>query len=291
VGDVEKALLAGGIPREPMTDHPGLLFIRRSIPGGHYYFIANRGSTAVNDWTPLSVAAQSVVLMDPANGRTGVADLLPAADGKTQIHLHLEPGQSLIARTFTAKIVHGDAWKDWQDDGTPITLTGTWQVKFVQGGPALPAPFQTDKLGSWTDFGDKEAQRFAGSATYSISFDAPSVTAGHWAIDLGQVCQSAPVKLNGSDLGTVYTAPFCVGTDTLLPKGNLLEVEVTNVSANRIRDLDQRCVKWKNFHDINFVSDVDSTYKPFDASHWPLTPSGLLGPVTLQPEKPLVTTP
>ena len=66
----------------------------------------------------------------------------------------------------------------------------------------------------------------------------------------------------------------------LKPKGNVLEVEVTNVSANRIRDLDRRGVKWKNFYDINIVN-LD--YKPFDASNWPLTDSGLLGPVTLTP--------
>ena len=39
-------------------------------------------------------------------------------------------------------------------------------------------------------------------------------------------------------------------------------------------------MKWKNFYDINFVG-LD--YKPFDASNWPLTDSGLLGPVTLTP--------
>jgi hypothetical protein len=57
-----------------------------------------------------------------------------------------------------------------------------------------------------------------------------------------------------------------------------LEVEVANVSANRIRDLDRRGIQWKNFHDINFVN-LD--YHPFNASDWPLTDSGLLGPVTL----------
>jgi hypothetical protein len=57
-------------------------------------------------------------------------------------------------------------------------------------------------------------------------------------------------------------------------------VEVTNVSANRIRDLDRRKIPWKIFYDINFVS---VRYKPFDASDWPLTDSGLLGPVTLTP--------
>jgi hypothetical protein len=38
-------------------------------------------------------------------------------------------------------------------------------------------------------------------------------------------------------------------------------------------------VKWRIFHDINFMS---ITGKRFDASEWPLTDSGLLGPVTLQ---------
>jgi hypothetical protein len=37
-------------------------------------------------------------------------------------------------------------------------------------------------------------------------------------------------------------------------------------------------VPWKVFRDINIV---DINYKPFDASHWPLTDCGLLGPVTL----------
>jgi hypothetical protein len=50
------------------------------------------------------------------------------------------------------------------------------------------------------------------------------------------------------------------------------------VAANRIRDLDRRGVNWKIFKDINLVN-VD--YQPFDASNWPLTDCGLLGPVTL----------
>jgi hypothetical protein len=65
-----------------------------------------------------------------------------------------------------------------------------------------------------------------------------------------------------------------------VPGDNLLEVEVTNVAANRIRDLDQRRVNWKSFYEINFVN---RNYRPFDASDWPLRDSGLLGPVVLSP--------
>jgi hypothetical protein len=49
---------------------------------------------------------------------------------------------------------------------------------------------------------------------------------------------------------------------------------VTNVSANRIRKLDRERVNWKNFYEINFV---DIQYKPFDASSWEVTESGLQG--------------
>jgi hypothetical protein len=64
----------------------------------------------------------------------------------------------------------------------------------------------------------------------------------------------------------------------LKPDGNRIEVEVTNTSANRIRDLDRRRVKWREFYDINVVN-LD--YKPFEASDWPLAEAGLIGPVTL----------
>jgi hypothetical protein len=158
----------------------------------------------------------------------------------------------------------------------------------------LPAPFQTAKLASWTELGDTNAQSFAGTARYSITFDASSLesrlqtSSGDggtlkrehqtYFLDLGDVRQSARVKLNGKDYGTLITPPFRILVDNLKVKDNVLEVEVTSVSANRIRDLDRRGVPWKNFHDINFVN-ID--YKPFNAADWPLTDSGLLGPVNL----------
>jgi hypothetical protein len=75
--------------------------------------------------------------------------------------------------------------------------------------------------------------------------------------------------------------PFRLDISGLLKTGaNTIEIEVTNLSANRIRDLDRRKVEWKKFHEINIV---DHNYKKFDASDWPDEPSGLLGPVKLIP--------
>jgi len=114
----------------------------------------------------------------------------------------------------------------------------------------------------------------------SVSNSQFAIRNSQFFLDLGDVRQSARVKLNGKDYGTLITPPFRVVVDNLKPTGNTLEVEVTSVAANRIRDLDRRSVPWKTFRDINIV---DLNYKPFDASHWPLTDCGLLGPVTLYP--------
>jgi hypothetical protein len=164
----------------------------------------------------------------------------------------------------------------------PTILSGKWSVTFIDGGPTLPPPFQTDKLESWTSLGGPTAQIFAGTARYSLTFDAPDGVIGPCAIDLGDVRQSARVWLNRKALGTVIIPPFRVQAGDLLPRGNVLTVEVTNTSANRVRDLDVRHVPWKIFEKPNVLS---AAYGAFDASGWPLTDSGLLGPVTLYPEK------
>jgi hypothetical protein len=279
VGDLELALGLAGVARESLVDHPGLVFIRRAFEGGRHYFLSNRGEQAVSGWVPLATAARSVGLLDPLTGSAGLAATEPGERAQTKVLLQLAPGESVILRTFDDRVPAASKWDYRMPSGRPMEIKGRWQVKFTQGGPVLPDAFQTDKLASWTELGDQEAQRFAGSALYSITFDAPPGSGTHW-LDLGQVRESARVRLNGKDLGTRFIPPFRFPIDELKATGNTLEIEVTNLAANRIRDLDRRKVVWRKFHDINLVN-ID--YKPFDASAWPLMESGLIGPVTLLP--------
>ena len=282
VGDLETALLTAGIRREPMFDHPGVMCVRRSVGREGYYFIANRSETlALTDWVPLGRPADTVLIMDPLTGRTGSGAVRKAAGGATEVFLSLAAGESIILRI--AERGPGaikSRWVFWEPAGAPLELRGTWKVTFLEGGPQLPSPFETRRLVSWTELGGPQAESYAGTARYSVTFDAPGGPAGRWRLDLGRVFQSARVRVNGEDLGSLFAPPFRTVLGSLKPKGNLLEVEVTNTSANRIRDLDRRGVKWKNFYDINFVN-ID--YKPFDASNWLVSDSGLLGPVTLTP--------
>jgi len=254
-----------------LVDIPGLQFIRRATGDGRYYFIANQGTNSVNGWVILTTEFASVAIMDPMTSRIGMAETC-----RGNVRLQLAPGQSIILRTFKTKVT-GEPWRYNEPGETVTEIKGTWQVKFIQGGPELPASFRTDKLASWTAQGG-EAERFAGTALYSTTFDAPAGK-GPWLLDLGEVCHSARVRINGSDLGTLIMPPYRVRVEQLKPTGNVLEVEVTNLSANRLRDLDRRKAQWRIFNDINFVS---INYKGFDASAWPVRNSGLLGPVTFR---------
>jgi hypothetical protein len=281
-GDEVGALLASaGVAREPMLDH-GLQLVRRRHASGRHYFVVNRGERAFDGWVPLATEAAAAALLDPlAPARAGMAGLRRGASGQAELRLQLAPGESVVVRTFAGSSGPVASWPYAREAGAPVALSGTWSVRFLEGGPARPAPYDSGELASWTTRSDPELKRFAGTALYTLEFEHPTGGSGEWRLDLGEVRESARVSLNGAPLGTLWSRPFRlrVGPE-LRPGRNRLELEVTNLAANRVRDLDQRGVPWKRFHDINIV-DID--YKPLDASTWPLRESGLLGPVTLTP--------
>jgi hypothetical protein len=280
-GALSRALAGTAVRREPMADL-GMEYIRRKHETGHHYFIANLTASPVDQWVTLGVPFASAVIMDPRSAETGVARMR-----NKQVYLQLEPGETRIIRTFDERMAGGQPWPVLGTAGDPLPVRGNWKVSFVDGGPVLPADTTMTELKSWTGTGDAEATRFAGTARYSIQMEIPRM-AGEWRIDLGDVRESARVFINGEEAAGLFGVPFraLVGRH-LKPGNNLLEIEVTNLSANRIRDMDVRKVPWKNYHDSNIM---DQNYKPFDASRWPLAPSGLLGPVTLTPMKALPMT-
>ncbi|MFM9092915.1 MAG: glycosylhydrolase-like jelly roll fold domain-containing protein, partial [Verrucomicrobiota bacterium] len=258
----------------------GLAWIRRATPEGRDYFIAHLGAREHRVWIPLGTLARCV-RMDPLDGRTGLLPQRPAAGG-TEVWLELAPGESVILRALDAEPAGAvPSWPVVADAGPALALNGEWQVEFVAGGPELPSPLRTPALRSWTELGGEATQRFGGTARYRLEFEAPAQPAADWRLDLGDVRESSRVTLNGQPAGTAWSVPYRLQLNGLVRPGrNVLELEVTNLAANRIRDLDRRKVDWKVMREINFVN---INYKPFDATGWPLQPSGLLGPVTLTP--------
>jgi hypothetical protein len=231
----------------------------------------------------LGVTADTARITDPLTGRSGSA-VLEANDSRASVFLELEPGESLLISTSSSPAATGPEWDWFEPVGDPVPIAGDWTIEFIDGGPELPSAIATSALASWTDLGGDAARRFAGTARYRIAFDAPAIDADAWSLDLGDVRDSARVRLNGRDVATAWSLPFKVSLDGALEPGrNVLEIEVTNVAANRIRDMDAEGVEWKIMREINFVN---VRYEPFDAADWPIEPAGLLGPIALVPMRP-----
>lgn len=279
--DYEALLAAAGVRREAVVDS-GVRFIRRKHETGHHYFLSNFGSQTLDGWTTLGVQAQSAVLLDPrVADRAGVAAVRTLPGGIAECYLQLAPGESCVLRTFTERHVTGPAWpyRRILEDQPALELTGPWSVTFLEGGPELPENYTADRLESWTMRGGT-AETFAGTARYEMTFELGSKPEDY-LLDLGRVCESARVYINDQYVGALFSLPFRVPIGAYTrPGANTIAIEVTNLAANRIRDMDRRGVPWKKFHDANFVN---IRYKPFDASKWPLMDSGLLGPVRLLP--------
>ncbi|OXU14009.1 glycosyl hydrolase [Sedimentisphaera salicampi] len=278
---IDSLLNKSNLKRETFADK-GIRFVRRSRDEGFNYFLVNLSDNNIDGWIELSKQAESVLLIDPLYEEKFGRAAIKKANGKTNVYIQLRPDQSIILKTFSSQKCGAGQWEYCEKTCKPIEIEGRWDVEFVSGGPALPEGEKIKALMSWTNFKDEQCRRFHGTARYSIRFDKPDIQADKWKLGLGEVCSSARIYLNGKLLGVVWAKPFVIDVNELKSEDNLLQVEVTNLPANRIRDLDKRDVDWKYFYNINVV-DID--YEPFDASDWPIKKSGLLGPVVLTPQK------
>lgn len=278
--DVAKGLAKHNVPRETMAD-AGLQFIRRKIDGGAYYFIANQTAKTFDDWLKPALPAASVQILNPLNGDAG-----DAAFRAGRVRLQLTPGESLILKLHDKPCKGSKPWAYHKKAGDPIPVKGRWTVKFIDGAPELPASYTVDELACWTKAPDEKAKAFAGRASYNITFTLDAEALGDtesrdWLLDLGDVRESARIAVNGYPLGTIFCLPFSLPVGKYLKPGkNILTVDVINLSANRIRQLDAQGKKWKIMKDINIVT---VNYQTITPAKWPLQPSGLLGPVTLTP--------
>jgi hypothetical protein len=119
-------LTKAGVARESLVDQAGLLFIRRSFEGGRHYFIANRSEQPLNGWVTLATKAASVAIMNAMTGQVGIGAMRQNSDGMAQVYLQLQPGESVILRTFAERKIKAPAWSYWQAVGQPVELTGSW---------------------------------------------------------------------------------------------------------------------------------------------------------------------
>jgi hypothetical protein len=133
---------------------------------------------------------------------------------------------------------------------------------------------------------DQGIKYFSGTATYKTTFTlSEDQTNGPCLLDLGKVFDIARIRMNGKDLGVVWTAPWSVDITSARKVGtNELEIEVTNCWANRlIGDSGLPEVKRLTHTNVRMLPERGKyrDYEAFSAKD-SLLSSGLQGPVLIE---------
>jgi hypothetical protein len=209
---------------------------------------ANPGAPAL-DWAPMEVLA----------GEKGGAMLLAWKPGRYE--LKSADGK---ASAVEVKVVP-----------EPLPIAGPWEVTFPPDWGA-PARVTLEKLISWSEHADPGVKYYSGTGTYRKTFavppDLPAPGRRLW-LDLGDVQVMARVRLNGRDVGILWTPPFRVDVTEIVKAGeNALEIVVANVWTNRLKG-DQLLPAEKRLTRTEGAVKLSKDARLCD--------SGLLGPVRI----------
>jgi hypothetical protein len=275
---------------ETMKTQLGLKAIRRKNANGYHYFMANltpRDIFTGVSYQELAVPFKDALWFNPLNGEITRAKI---KDGKIQIELR--SGESMILQTFnealptnlTCRAIAPYAICDATSDGfveheIHKAIEGPWTLSFTEESPKVGKSFTLDKLQTWETL-DEQTKVTMGTGIYTTRFKlSKKEAAEHWLIALGDVRESARVYINGQFIGCAWSVPFILDTKHTLKAGdNELRIEVTNLPANRIADLDRKGVKWRKMEEINVV---DINYKKTLYDQWEPMPSGLNSEIKL----------
>lgn len=268
---------------ESIKTQYGLKMIRRSNPTGYHYFIANLTSNNVNGIVDLAVNYKSAMWFNPLNGERYKAE---SDKGKLKIDMH--SGESMILETFTnpdtsieSQIASLGQKKDNPYDNRGKILQNGWYLKFTESVPSINDRIPIDSLKTWEGINDS-TKILMGTGVYTINIKLSSndlKNCNDWIIDLGDVRESARVYVNDQFIGCAWSVPYSLQFSNIFkPGNNIIRIEVTNLPANRISDLDRKGYKWRKFNEINIV---DINYKNSSYAGWKPVPSGLNSRVML----------
>ncbi|MCS7023497.1 MAG: glycosyl hydrolase [Bryobacteraceae bacterium] len=258
----------------------GFDFTHRRTPQAEIYFIRNRTRSELAGELLFRVAGRRPEIWDPVTGRIEKAVPWRSEADRTAVSLRLAPLGStfVLFRQISALPPREPTPAQRLRVSTAeqsFRIPGPWQVEFPAPLPSL----EMRDLVSWTQLEKEQHRYFSGIVRYRTSFDVPAswLRAGQVSVlDLGRLWAIASVRMNGQELGVVWTEPFQVDASRALRAGkNELEIEVANTWHNRLVG-DAQLPPDRRQTATNILVSDNVAWKD-----WPLRDSGLFGPVTL----------
>jgi len=281
--------------KEDFTSPGSIRYIHRKTDEKDIYFISNRTDSMLAEICTFRMISGVPELWDPVTGEIRILADYSVKDGRTSIPIKLDQSQSFFI-VFDRATAKQDAPKSNFPEITEIEkLKGSWEVSFDPkwGGPDK---ITFEKLIDWVNHAEEGIKFYSGIARYRKTFDVPNTielanNSGIY-LDLGEVKNMARVKLNGKDLGVIWTSPWRVNiSDVFKEKENKLEIEIANLWGNRLVGDDRlpddgvKDGKWPEWFlegKPRTSGRFTFTTRRFYRKEAPLQSSGLIGPVTIK---------
>jgi hypothetical protein len=281
---------------EDFKSSGNIRYTHRSLENLDIYFISNKTEAMLADTCIFRDASPDAEVWNPVTGEITQIQCYPANNKTIAVPVKLDAHQSLFIMFYHGKndIEKGKA-ETFQDKNTVMKLEGEWNVSFdtIWGGPENVV---FDELHDWAESKDEGIKYYSGIAVYRKNFDLPEnhdINEGtRYYLDLGRVKNMGKIKLNGKDLGVLWTAPWQVEiTDILKNEDNNLEIEIANLWVNRL--IGDESEPWDGVQDnkwpewLLYGTERKSKRYTFTTNRYhkkgdPLKESGLIGPVTIK---------
>jgi hypothetical protein len=302
-----KAMQSAVVPDFQLKDaddatKSALGFIRRKLPDGDTYFVANTGNKPVDVIANFATDFKQAVAVDPDSTASTAATVAGQP-------IHLAPLESRIF--FFSN--HAPEAKPEPKPGADLAdLSTDWKVTFTATGKSVDEP----KLTDWT--ADPDTLHYSGEAVYERDFTLASAPAGsvYLKVDGGEplplprrfgdppvllpnglpdpritrpgsgmrayfdppIHEAALVSINGKPAGALWHPPYRLDVTSLLkPGANHIEIRVYNTALNAWSALPPHDYKplIAKYGDRFQMQDLDLV-KP--------VPSGILGTIHLVTE-------
>ncbi|SFF89605.1 Glycosyl hydrolases family 2, sugar binding domain [Salegentibacter agarivorans] len=274
--DLDQTLVQLGTVPDFKTDtEQPVLWIHRRLADKDIYFITNQSEERISFDASFRVKDMQPEIWDATTGTTRALPEFSETDHYTQIPLQLEPAESGFIVFSKGKFKsESDQPQNYESAKTLTTIDEKWDVQFKNEKIGINKEIAMDGLEDWIESEDNDIKYFSGTANYRNTFNLEKIpSAKKIFLDIGKADVLANIKINGSEVGGLWTAPWRIDvTEYLIEGKNDVEIEVTNLWINQLIADDRRREGEKKTWVL-----VEETYNSANS----LQPSGLKGPIKL----------
>ncbi len=244
-------------------------WLHRRTEGADWYFVCAdketpfRGRVEFNCtgraelWNPVTGTSEEIPVTTNQGKSTVDLDLKTAECAFVVFRHDGEPSRAVVRKEAASLSLASQAWN--------ISFPAGW---------GIDSNVLTTELRPWNELiPNAEGKAFSGTATYRTDFNINKVDRhARYILQLGRVEMIAVVRVNGQEIGTLWTEPYQADITAAMKKGsNTVEIDVTSSWYNRL------------VYDANLPEADRKTWViAGPGKDEKLRANGLLGPVRLQ---------